>query len=186
MALEHKNAAGTFPDRQHTESALEQLKAADFPLHNVSVVAQHADSNADSLTPEVTVQSEVQLARHRTIERIEHGAFDAGSWGSIVGFLGGGLVTLAVPGVSSIVLAGARASALIGLATGAFYGGVAGGLLGAAIGTDISEEQVKHYSKQLAQGHDLLVLKGTDAELQQAETILKTQGIQSWLVFDTL
>lgn len=26
MALEHKNAAGMFPDRQHIESALNQLK----------------------------------------------------------------------------------------------------------------------------------------------------------------
>ena len=40
MALEHKNAAGIFPDRQHTESALDQLKAADFPMNDELQQAQ--------------------------------------------------------------------------------------------------------------------------------------------------
>ncbi|MEI1377407.1 hypothetical protein PQG02_13800 [Nostoc sp. UHCC 0926] len=101
MALEHKNAAGIFPDRQHTESALDQLKAADFPMNKVSVVAQHVNSEDVTLkATEATVQSEAKFVRDRTIERIEHGALDAGSWGSIIGFLGGGLVTLAIPGIS--------------------------------------------------------------------------------------
>ena len=186
MALEHKNAAGIFPDRQHTESALDQLKAADFPMNKVSVVAQHVNSEDVTLkATEATVQSEAKFARDRTIERIEHGALDAGSWGSIIGFLGGGLVTLAIPGISSIVLAGARAAS-VGLATGAFYGAVAGGLLGAAIGTNIPDEQVKLYNERLAQGQYLIVLEGTNDELQQAETVLKTQGIQDWIIFDSL
>ncbi|MEH2390981.1 MAG: hypothetical protein V7K21_04670 [Nostoc sp.] len=78
--------AGTFLDRQHIETALSQLKAANFSMHNVSVVAQHGDSNEATLKPlEPMVQSEAQFARHRLIERIEHGALDAGSWGGIVG-----------------------------------------------------------------------------------------------------
>ncbi len=85
MALEHKNAAGTFIDRQHTESALNQLKAADFPMNKVSVVGEHVNSEDATLkATEATVQSEAQFVRHRTIERIEHGALDAGSWGGIV------------------------------------------------------------------------------------------------------
>ncbi|MEH2141929.1 DUF1269 domain-containing protein [Nostoc sp.] len=187
MALEHKNAAGIFADRQHTESALDQLKAADFPMNKVSVVGEHVKSEDVTLkATEATVQSEAQFVRDRTIERIEHGALDAGSWGSIIGFLGGGLVTLAIPGISSIVLAGARAAS-VGLATGAFYGAVAGGLLGAAmIGTNIPDEQVKLYNQRLAQGQYLIVLEGTNDELQQAETVLKTQGIQDWIIFDSL
>ena len=103
MAIEHKNAAGTFPDRQHIETALSQLKAANFPMHNVSVVAQHGDSNEATLNPsKPRVQSEAQFDRHRTIERIEHGVLDAGSWGGVVGILGAELITLAVPGVGSM------------------------------------------------------------------------------------
>ncbi|MEH2408079.1 MAG: DUF1269 domain-containing protein, partial [Nostoc sp.] len=94
------------------------------------------------------------------------------------------LVTLAVPGVGSLVLATEAAS--VGLATGTFYGAVAGAILGAAIGTDISDEQVKRYREQLAQGQYLIVIEGTNDELRQAETVLKPQGIQDWIIFDTL
>ncbi|MEH2409507.1 hypothetical protein [Nostoc sp.] len=82
-------------------------------------------------------------------------------------------------------MAGAR-TASVGLATGAFYGAVAGGLLKAVIGTNIPDEQVKLYSERLAQGQYLIVLEGTNDELQQAQTVLKTQGIQDWIIFDTL
>ena len=187
MAVEHKNAAGTFPDRQHIETALSQLKAANFPMHNVSVVAQHGDgdSNEATLNPsEPTVQSEAQFARHRTIERIEHGALDAGGWGGIVGVLGSELVTLAVPGVGSIILAAEAAS--VGLATGTFYGAVAGAILGGAIGTNISDEQIRHYRERLAQGEYLIVIKGTNDEIHQAETVLKPQAVQNWVTFDSL
>lgn len=185
MSLEHKNAAGTFPDLQHLETALSQLKADNFPMHNVSVVAQHGDSGDATLNPsEPTVQSEAQFARHRTIERIEHGALDAGGWGGIVGILAAELVTLAVPGVGSLVLAAEAAS--VGLATGTFYGAVAGAILGGAIGTNISDEQIKRYRERLAQGEYLIVIKGTDDEIHQAETVLKPQGIQDWIIFDTL
>lgn len=58
MAVEHKNAAGTFPDRQHIETALSQLKAANFPMHNVSVVAQQGDSNEATLKPNLLVTAQ--------------------------------------------------------------------------------------------------------------------------------
>lgn len=179
MALEHKNAVGMFPDRLHTESALSHLKAADFPMNKVSIVAQHITSADATLNiTEPTVQTEAQFVRHRTMERIENGALDGASWGSIIGFLGAGLVTLAIPGIGSIVLAGNRAAA-IGLTAGAFYGAVSGGLLGSAIGTNISDEQARHYRKRLAQGQYLIVIEGTDNELRQAETVLSAQGIQN-------
>jgi len=128
MALEHKSAAGLFPDRQHTESALSQLKAIGFPINNVSVVVQHLNSGDETLgnLKEPIAQSEDQFTRQRTIERIGHGALDAGVWGSIGGGLIAGLTTLALPEVGSAVL-------LVGMATGAFYGAVSGGLLGGAI-----------------------------------------------------
>jgi outer membrane lipoprotein SlyB len=181
MALEHKNAAGTFPDRQQTELALSQLKATGFPMNHVSVVVQHLDSEDaifESLT-EPTVQSENRFAFNRTIERIEHGALDAGAWGTIGGGLIAGLTTLALPEVGGSVL-------LVGMAAGAFYGAVSGGLLGAAIGVGISDEQASHYGDRLTQGYYLVVIKGADLEIGQAGSLLKTSGIQDWIIFDTL
>lgn len=186
MTTEHKHAVGMFPNHLHTESALSHLKAADFPMNKVSIVAQHITS-ADAVlrTTEPIVQTEAQFVRYRTIERIDHGALDGAGWGSIASFLGAGLVTLAIPGIGLIVSAGTRAAS-IGLTAGAFYGAVAGGLRGAAIGTNISNEQARYYGERIAQGRYLIVIKGTDSELRQAEMILSVQGIQNWLIFDTL
>lgn len=180
MALEHKNAVGMFPTRQHTESALSQLKATGFPMKNVSVVVEHlnlGDATLGKFTP--IVQTENQFARHRTIEGIEHGALDAGVWGSIGGGLIAGLTTLALPEVGGVIL-------LVGMATGAFYGAVSGGLLGGAIGVGISDQQAKYYDDHLTQGSYLVVIKGTDQEINQAESVLKIAKIQDWLIFNTL
>jgi hypothetical protein len=121
MALEHNNALGMFPDLQQIELALSQLKATGFPMNDVSVVVEHLNSGDATLGKlmEQIVQSEDQFTRDRMIERIEHGALDAGALGSMVGGLVAGLTTLAFPAGSGAVL-------LVGMATGAFYRAVLG------------------------------------------------------------
>lgn len=86
--------------------------------------------------------------------------------------------------MGSIVLAAEAAS--VGLATGTFYGAVAGAILGGALGTNISDKQIKRYRERLAQGEYLIVIKGTDDEIHQAEAALKPQGVQDWITFDSL
>jgi hypothetical protein len=88
MNIEHKNAVGTFPNFQAIESALSQLKATGFHMNNVSVVAQHLNSASDTLarfsyrkatpTTDATIQSKEEFTWGNTVERIEHGAVDAG------------------------------------------------------------------------------------------------------------
>ncbi|MEH2182273.1 hypothetical protein [Nostoc sp.] len=59
-------------------------------------------------------------------------------------------------------------------------------MITAAIRASISDEQAKRYGERLAQGQYLIVVEGTANELHQAETVLSTQGIQDWSIFDTL
>ncbi|MEH2182279.1 hypothetical protein [Nostoc sp.] len=66
------------------------------------------------------------------------------------------------------------------------HGAVAGAILGGAIGTNISDKQIKRYRERLAQGEYLIVIKGTDDEIHQAEAVLKPQGVQDWITFDSL
>lgn len=181
MALEYKNALGVFPDRQHTESALSQLKATGFPTDKISVVVEHPNSEDDVLDDltEPTVQSEEYFATHRAIDRFEHGALFSGAWGGVGGGVIAGLTSLALPAVGGAVL-------LVGVAVGAFYGAVSGGLIGSAIGVGISDEQEKHYYDRLMNGYYLVVINGTNDEISQAELVLKTANIQDWIVFDTL
>ncbi|MBD2189937.1 hypothetical protein [Pseudanabaena mucicola] len=179
MSLKHKNAIGILPDRQSIESAIAQLRETEFPMSKISVVVEHinpTDTTIGGLT-EPVVQSEREFARDRTQAQIGHGALDAGVLGSVVGGVVAGLSTLAFP-------AGGGAVLLVGMAAGAFYGTLSGGLLGGAIGAGISEEQAKHYSDLLAQGNYLVAIEGTDTEIDQAESVLKTKNIQDWITFE--
>jgi outer membrane lipoprotein SlyB len=171
---------GLFPDRQHTESTLSQLKAAGFPMSDVSVVVQDLNSEDATLKnlAEPIVQSEDRFVRQRTIEHIEHGALDAGVLGSIGGGLIAGFTLLTLPGSGGFTL-------LMAMAAGAYYGAVSGVLLGAAFG-GVSDEQEQHYNDRLKQGCYLVVIKGTDPEISQAEAVLKTANIQDWMIVHTL
>ncbi len=175
---EHSNAVGAFSNIQQIEAALGQLQATGFPLSNISIVAQHFDEKSDVLKNSTApiIQSEEEFSWGNTVDRIEHGAVDAGALGSVVGGVVAGLTTLAFSAFSGAVV-------LVGIAAGAFYGAVSGGILGGGHGFDISEQQAAHYSNLLAQGKYLVILKGTSDEIDQAEPVLKAANIQDWMTF---
>jgi hypothetical protein len=75
---------------------------------------------------------------------------------------------------------------LVGMATGAFYGAVSGGVLGGEGGLEISATQAEFYDNRLAQGHYLLMVKGSDDEIDRAEPVLKAANVQDWMVFNTI
>lgn len=179
MAPQSKDAVGVFSSREHTESALDRLKAADFPMDNVSVVTQHLDPEDRALqaaTP--NVQSQAQLTGQQTVERIGEGALKGGSMGGAAGLLLSGLAILAVPGLGAVAVAG------MGLATGAFYGALSGGLITTGIDNEITADRLKPYLERLAAGQYLVVVKGTDAEIDRAGTVLQAGGIQDWKIFE--
>jgi outer membrane lipoprotein SlyB len=149
-------------------------------MSHVSVVVQDLDSKDAILEnlAEPIAQSENQFIRQRTIEHIEHGAVDGGVLGSIGGGLIAGFTLLTLPGSGGFTL-------LMAMAAGAYYGAVSGVLLEAALG-GISDEQEQHYSDCLKQGGYLVVIKGTDLEMSQAEALLKTANIQDWTIIYTL
>lgn len=169
----HHHAIGVFVDRGALESALHKLKQAEFPMNKVSVVAKQADPQDSN------IQSENKFERHETIQELEHGGIDGGVLGEMTGILIG-LTTLFVPGVGAIAVLGAKA-VIVGALVGTYYGGVAGMILGAAFGQGTSDKQAHFYNEQLAQGHYLLVVEGSEAELKQAESLLKDQGVQNWI-----
>jgi hypothetical protein len=174
----NKRAIGIFPNRQDTESALNELQNSDFPMEKVSVVAKDVSENDEM------AQSQSEFVREQTLKGLGSGAV---AGGALLGGLGGllaGLGTLAVPGVGSIAVAGAQA-ALAGTFAGGFYGAGAGGIIGAVIGNGVSHEQAKAYSDRLSKGDYLVMIDGTDEEIQRAESVLKAQGIQDWGVFSS-
>ncbi len=181
MTLMHKNGLGMFATIQQVESALDRLKSAGVNMNNVSVVVPQTDSDSPqlkALTAPV-VQSEQEFTGGSKTNSIPQVAAKAGAVGTVVGGVVAALTTLAFPAFSGAVV-------LVGMATGAFYGAVSGGLLGGEGGVEISETQAQHYEDLLAQGQYLLTVKGTDDEIDRSESVLKSENIQDWMVFNTL
>jgi uncharacterized membrane protein len=174
-----KNAVGAFVDREHTQSAIDRIKAANFPIDNVSVVTKHIDDEDKALETAVpVVQSQTQFSSEQTVERVGTGALTGGSLGGATGLLLSGLATLVVPGIGSLAVAG------MGLATGIFYGALSGGLINSGIRNEISADRIKPYLDRLTQGQYLIVIKGTDDELDRAGTILADAEVMDWTIFE--
>lgn len=176
MVSGHQRAVGIFSDRPRTASALQALQDAGFSMRDVSVIAR--DANHQSAIAGVAVDNHVG---NHSQEGGVVGAVTGGALGGIAGLLVG-LGVLTIPGIGPAVLAGEVAAILTTLVGGA-AGAVAGGLAGALIGLGIPEHRAKRYSDRVAQGHYLVMLKGSDSELGKAERILGDLGIEDWGVY---
>lgn len=96
------------------------------------------------------------------------GNFIGGTTGLL---LGAGLIAL--PGVGQLMLSSAIAFVLLsgGICT------AAGGLTGALIGLGLTSEQAKQYSQQVSKGSFLVVVEGTDQDIDRARHLLKKSAV---------
>jgi hypothetical protein len=178
MALGHdRRAVGLFSSRREAESALNTLKSSGFPMDKVSVIARDGDRQDD-------------IAGVETSDRVGNKADEGAVAGSVAGGAVGGLTgllvglgTLAIPGIGPVMLAGAGATALATTISGGAIGAAAGGLLGALVGLGIPEERARVYNERVSQGDYLVMVDGSEAEVQRAESILSQQGIQEWGIY---
>jgi hypothetical protein len=179
MEIKSGNAVGLFPNLHQTESALNQLRETGFPMDKVSVITPQLDPDEPiaRTATEPIVQSEHEATSTTTLDRIQQGAAGAGAVGTVVGGVVAGLSTVAFPAFSGAVV-------LVGMAAGAFYGALSGGLLNGGMGVDESKQQTQHYSDLLAKGYYIVVVKGTEGDINRAESILKAANIQDWLIFN--
>lgn len=169
-----KRAVGIFPSYRETENALNELRAAGFPMNKVSVMVQDAERQDNIAGVRV---------RDRVGDKAEEGAVTGvvagGALGGLTGLLAG-LGALAIPGIGPIVFAGAEAAAIASMLAGGAIGAAAGGLFGALVGLGIPEDRAKLYSDRVSAGDYLVLVTGTETEIQLAESILSDRGIQEW------
>ena len=174
----HRRAIGTFPNRTAAEQALHELRDSGFPMDRVSVVAQDADRNATMAGADVS-----DRADNKADDGAKVGALSGGALGGLTGLLVG-IGALAIPGIGPIMLAGAAATALATTAAGTAIGAAAGSLLGGLIGMGIPEERARMYNDRVSKGAYLVMVDGTDAEIDRAEAVLNHRGIEEWGVYD--
>lgn len=174
----HRRAVGVFSHRRNAEQALQELKHSGFPMDRVSIVARDADRKEDIAGTPVE-----EKVGDKADEGAKVGALSGTAIGGLTGLLVG-LGTLAIPGIGPIMLAGAAATTLATTLTGAGIGAVAGSLIGALIGLGIPEERARVYNERVQRGDYLVIIDGTDAEIAQAEAILRKGGIEEFGVYD--
>ncbi|WP_026734403.1 general stress protein [Fischerella sp. PCC 9605] len=175
---ERRRAVGVFSNRSDAEYALTELRDAGFNMNQISVIAKDADRTGDIAG--VDTQKRVG---NKADEGAAAGAVTGGVLGGLTGLLVG-LGTLAIPGVGPILLAGELATTLATTAAGAGIGAAAGGLVGALVGLGIPEERARVYNDRVSRGHYLVMVEGTEAEIQRAEAVLRNRGIEEFGVYN--
>jgi len=173
--IEYKRAAGLFYSRGEAEAAVRGLKDAGFHEDSISVIARDAD--------QIDGVETSQDAGNKADEGAAAGALTGGALGGITGLLVG-LGTLAIPGIGPIMFAGAEATAIATTLAGGAIGAATGGLVGALIGLGIPEEKAKVYNDRVSGGSFLVMITGTDAEVQRAESIMRRCGVEEFGIYN--
>lgn len=177
---QYKRAVGVFQSRSEAERALSSLRNSGFSMDRVSVLAKDAGRNEEIAG--VGVQDRDDLNKDRGDNEAQEGAGIGATAGTVLGGVGGllvGLEALIIPGVGPFLAAGTIATTLAGAGIGA----AAGAIVGALTGLGIPEEDAKAYDNRISQGDYLVVLEGTEEEINRAGSILSNQGVQNWNVY---
>ncbi|HHP7232954.1 MAG TPA: general stress protein [Xenococcaceae cyanobacterium] len=173
---ELRHAIGTFANREDAEYALRELQDAGFNMDKVSVIAKNAEP--EERMGGVEVKSTGEQAKGGAAAGATAGAATGGLLGLI-----GGLGVIALPGVG---VAAELGVVLANTLLGGGIGAAGGGLVGALIGWGIPEDRAKYYDEMISQGRYVILMEGTEAEINGAEAILKNRRIQDWGVYGTM
>lgn len=171
----YKRAVGVYKDRKDVEAVIKALKHADYDMERVSLIARHVDDveGADEITE-----------KHGN--EAKEGAAAGATAGTVLGGLGGFLVgvgLLTIPGIGPLLAAGTEISALASTAAGAGIGAAGGGLIGALVGLGIPEEKAKVYEERVKAGDYLLMVSGTDEQLERVKSMMHDRHVEEFNIF---
>lgn len=174
----YKRAVGIFSSRIETEHALRELRESGFSLNQVSVIAQ--DGGSEESIAGVDVKDETD----RVVgEGARVGTIAGGFTGGLVGLVGA-ISALTIPGVGPIVVGGPVAAIIGDTLIGGVAGAAVGGLVGTLVGLGIPEDRARIYRDRLKGGYYLVIVEGTEREMERAGSILHLRGIQEWGLYD--
>lgn len=177
----HKRAVGVFSTRAASEQAISALKDSGFPMAHVSIVAkQIADQPAHVDGATVTDRLGEENAKVPTgvvKDTLAHSA-----WGTVLV----GLTALALPGIGPILTAGSVATALVASVASTGVSAVAtANLVNTLKQMGIPQASAETYSDRLQNGNDLVLIEGSDAEINRAADVLNQRGIQDWGIYNS-
>ncbi|MDZ8107563.1 MAG: hypothetical protein RM338_18350 [Nostoc sp. DedQUE12a] len=172
-------AVGVFANSQKIEQAINDLKTANFPLAKVSVIVKDAEKGEK--LGEAQISDRINNQDVNTTGVVGD-TLTATSWGSLLV----GLSSLALPGLGAVLAAGSVGVALVSSVAGVAVGAAANQNLLKALGDlGIPEERARVYSDRIQQSYYLLILEGSEEEINRAEPILRDRGIEYWGVYNS-
>lgn len=176
---QQKRAIGILSTQNDTEESLKALHHNGFPMDKISVVGR--DINADAETPG---NAEVSDRLGSTKVGATSGVVGDTATMSATGFTLLGLTSLALPGIGVVLAAGSFAAALAATVASTGVAAVASNnLIKALAHMGLSDEQARIYGDRLQQGNYLVMVEGTEAEIQQAESVLREHNVAEWSTY---
>ena len=157
-----KSTIGVYADQQSALAAIETLKAAGFPATQISLLGHAPEYHDGDIVSDGAAQPDVF---ERPMKIATRGVGIGAVVGPILGILAG-IGLLSIPGLGTIVGAGAIAGGLAGLDAGLIGGGVISALAIAAGGKG------SKYQTHLEEGRYLIIAQGTPDEVKHAHDVL--------------
>lgn len=152
-------AVGVYATHAQAIKAVEELKVANYPVRQVSILGQadvknpHSHADQDEMT-----------------EAAGKGVGIGILTGSTLGLLTG-IGVFAIPGLGFVFGAGALVGTLAGLDLGLLAGGIAG-----ALTLGLHKDHFEKYDQYLKEGKFLLIVHGSAKEIEHANNILSQHG----------
>jgi uncharacterized membrane protein len=144
---------------------VDDLKAAGFSNHNISVLMSDKASTKD-----FAQETHTKTPQEGAVTGAKAGGLLGGTLGLLVG-----IGTLAIPGVGPFIAAGPLMGALSGTALGAAVGGITGSL----VGLGLTEMEARHYESKLRAGNVLVsVHLETSDQIQLVKDVFKRTGAE--------
>jgi hypothetical protein len=155
---------GVFTDRRHAEVAMDALRHAPFPEHDIGFLSPTGSGTAED-TPTARVEHEA-----------EEGAVKGAVAGGTVGAIAGAAVAVGlIPGIGQVIAGGL----LLGVLGGAAAGAALGTYLGPFIGMrNVNDSLAHHIEYELVGGRTVVTVRAGDRATRAME-ILRDHGAVS-------
>lgn len=163
---QHSRVVGTFGSAEAAWGSFDRLVLTGFPLSKVILVGQDVAIAPATDTSQGAKPSLIGAIAGSAVE-LKQGVVAGNMLGGATGVLLG-LGILALPGMGQVALT----SAVLFTVLSGGVGTAAGSLFGALVGLGSTEKQIKTCTQQLARGQYLLIVQGTQREINSAKTIL--------------
>lgn len=185
VSNQHSRVIGIFPNGEVAGQAFDQLVFSGFPLEKVFLVGKDLVLNEQSADAEMLCElvkgmhasaiapSEAPQGIAKTVSGLTKGLIVGNLSGGLIGLLLG-VGVLVLPGLGEVALGSAIAFTLLGGSIGTALGGA----IGVLMDLGMTEKQARSYSERILRGDYLLIVNGTDDDIQRAELLLKSQQLQ--------